>query len=42
MASIPNHWELNDMVDWQSERRVRDDRLKAGSKFAKGKILAST
>jgi hypothetical protein len=24
----------------QSERRVRDDRLKAGSKFAKGKILA--
>jgi malonate decarboxylase alpha subunit len=40
MASIPNQWELNDMVDWQSERRVRDDRLKAGSKFAKGKILA--
>jgi hypothetical protein len=40
MASIPNHWELNDMVDWQSERRVRDDRLKAGSKFAKGKIVA--
>ena len=29
------------MVDWQSERRVRDDRLKAGSKFAKGKILAA-
>jgi malonate decarboxylase alpha subunit len=28
------------MVDWQSERRVRDERLKAGSKFAKGKILA--
>ena len=28
------------MADWQSERRVRDDRLKAGSKFAKGKILA--
>jgi malonate decarboxylase alpha subunit len=28
------------MVDWQSERRVRDDRLKAGSKLAKGKILA--
>jgi malonate decarboxylase alpha subunit len=28
------------MVDWQSERRVRDDRLKAGSKFAKGKIVA--
>jgi malonate decarboxylase alpha subunit len=28
------------MVDWQSERRARDDRLKAGSKFAKGKILA--
>src|SRR5271170_7707044 len=32
--------ELNDMVDWQSERRVRGDRLKAGSKFAKGKIVA--
>ena len=29
------------MVDWQSERRVRDDRLKAGNKFAKGKILVS-
>jgi malonate decarboxylase alpha subunit len=28
------------MVDWQSERRVRDDRLKAGSKFAKAKIVA--
>jgi len=28
------------MVDWQSERRARDNRLKAGSKFAKGKILA--
>ena len=28
------------MIDWQSERRVRDDRLNAGSKFAKGKILA--
>src|SRR5260370_4225072 len=28
------------MVDWQRERRVSDDRLKAGSKFAKGKILA--
>jgi malonate decarboxylase alpha subunit len=40
MASIPNQWELNDMADWQSERRVRDDRLKAGSKFAKGKIVA--
>ena len=31
---------MGDMVDWQSERRVRDDRLRAGSKFAKGKILA--
>jgi malonate decarboxylase alpha subunit len=42
MASIPNQnqWELNDMVDWQSERRVRDDRLKAGSKFATGKMVA--
>lgn len=28
------------MVDWQSERRVRDDRLKAGNKFAKAKIVA--
>jgi malonate decarboxylase alpha subunit len=28
------------MADWQSERRVRDERLKAGSKFAKGKIVA--
>jgi malonate decarboxylase alpha subunit len=28
------------MVDWQSERRIRDDRLKAGSKFAKAKIIA--
>jgi malonate decarboxylase alpha subunit len=40
MASIPDQWELNDMVDWQSERRIRDDRLKAGSKFAKAKIVA--
>jgi malonate decarboxylase alpha subunit len=40
MLSIPNQWELDDMVDWQTERRVRDDRLKAGSKFAKGKIVA--
>src|SRR5271169_6840240 len=28
------------MVDWQSERRVRDERLKAGSKFAAGKMVA--
>jgi malonate decarboxylase alpha subunit len=28
------------MADWQSERRVRDERLKAGRKFAKGKIVA--
>ena len=28
------------MADWQSERRVREDRLKAGRKFAKGKIVA--
>jgi malonate decarboxylase alpha subunit len=28
------------MADWQSERRVRAERLKAGSKFAKGKIVA--
>jgi malonate decarboxylase alpha subunit len=28
------------MGDWQSERRLRDDRLKAGSKFAKAKIVA--
>ena len=28
------------MIDWQSERRVRDDRLNAGSKFATGKMVA--
>ena len=28
------------MVDWQSQRRIRDDRLKAGNKFAKGKVVA--
>jgi malonate decarboxylase alpha subunit len=38
--STLDQWELNDMADWQSERRVRDDRLTAGSKFAKGKIVA--
>jgi malonate decarboxylase alpha subunit len=27
------------MIDWQIERRVRDDRLKAGNKFAKDKIV---
>ena len=28
------------MGDWQSERRARDERLAAGSKFAEGKIVA--
>src|SRR5271156_1511048 len=32
--------ELNDMIDWQSERRSRDQRLDAGSKFADGKMVA--
>ena len=28
------------MIDWQSERRSRDQRLGAGSKFAEGKMVA--
>jgi malonate decarboxylase alpha subunit len=28
------------MADWQSERRSRDERLDAGSKFAEGKMVA--
>jgi hypothetical protein len=32
--------ELNDMADWQSERRSCDERRTAGSKFAAGKIVA--
>ena len=28
------------MIDWQSERRSRDQRLDAGSKFAEGKMVA--
>ena len=28
------------MADWQSERRARDERLNAGSKFAEGKMVA--
>src|SRR5271163_2699709 len=28
------------MADWQSERRARDERLAAGSKFANGKMVA--
>src|ERR1700722_9815742 len=32
--------ELNDMTDWQSERRSRDERLDAGRKFAEGKVVA--
>jgi malonate decarboxylase alpha subunit len=28
------------MADWQSERRSRDERLAAGSKFAEGKVVA--
>ena len=27
------------MADWQSERRARDERLGAGSKFAAGKMV---
>src|SRR5271168_1867886 len=29
------------MIDWQSERRSREERLRAGSKFADGKIVAA-
>jgi hypothetical protein len=32
--------ELSDIADWQSERRARDERLAAGSKFAEGKMVA--
>jgi malonate decarboxylase alpha subunit len=32
--------ELNDMIDWQSERRSRDEQLDAGGKFAEGKMVA--
>jgi malonate decarboxylase alpha subunit len=32
--------ELNDMIDWQIERRSRDERLDAGGKFAEGKMVA--
>src|SRR5271170_5945536 len=32
--------ELNDMIDWQSEQRSRNERLDAGSKFAEGKMVA--
>jgi Malonate decarboxylase, alpha subunit, transporter len=28
------------MVDWQSERQARDERLAAGGKFAAGKMVA--
>ena len=28
------------MADWQGERRARDERLAAGSKFAAGKMVA--
>ena len=28
------------MTDWQSERRSRNERLDAGSKFAEGKMVA--
>ena len=28
------------MIDWQSERRSRNERLDAGSKFAEGKMVA--
>ena len=30
------------MTDWQSERRCRDERLRAGSKFADGKVVAAS
>jgi malonate decarboxylase alpha subunit len=29
------------MIDWQSERRTREERLRAGSKFADGKVVAA-
>jgi malonate decarboxylase alpha subunit len=29
------------MVDWQSERQARDERLAAGGKFAEGKMVAA-
>src|SRR6202044_210024 len=32
--------ELNNMAEWQTERRARDERLAAGSKFAAGKMVA--
>jgi hypothetical protein len=39
--SVSKHQrELNDMADWQSERRARDERLDEGSKFAEGKMVA--
>jgi malonate decarboxylase alpha subunit len=28
------------MADWQTERRTRQERMKAGSVFAQGKIVA--
>ena len=28
------------MIDWQSERRSRNERLDAGNKFAEGKMVA--
>jgi malonate decarboxylase alpha subunit len=37
---MPPQQELNDMADWQSERRSRDERLAAGSEFAEGKMVA--
>src|ERR1700722_7368146 len=30
------------MIDWQSERRSREERLGAGSKFADGKMVAAS
>src|SRR5271155_3843293 len=29
------------MIDWQSERRSREERLRAGGKFAEGKMVAA-
>ncbi len=30
---------MNDMVDWHKEKKARDERLKAGGKFAHGKMV---
>ena len=30
---------MNDMADWRKEQRTRDERLKAGTRFAHGKMV---